>query len=166
MKSYRYKFFSREFVLHWKMLWRPLNSIFRKQAFTDVLQNRCPYKFRNIHRKTPATILNKRLQHRCFLVNIAKFLRTTFSIEHLLWLLLIFNVFWCVPKWLVKIEPAFPWIRSGLIVETEILKSIVKNTLKAFDGFKNKQQNCMKYCFLLCKSIYFLKVYSVHYTLR
>ena len=30
-----------------------------------------------------------RLQHRCFLVNIAKFLRKIFFIEHLWWLLLV-----------------------------------------------------------------------------
>ena len=39
-----------------------------------------------------------------------------------------------------------------------------KDKLKAFDEFKNKQQKCMKYSFLICKSIYILKVYSVHYT--
>ena len=32
--------------------------------------------------------IKKRLQHRCFPVNIAKFLRTAFFIEHLWWLLL------------------------------------------------------------------------------
>ena len=32
--------------------------------------------------------IKKKLQHRCFPVNIAKFLRTTFFIEHLRWLLL------------------------------------------------------------------------------
>ena len=32
--------------------------------------------------------VKKRLQHRCFLVNIVKFLRTSFFIEHLRWLLL------------------------------------------------------------------------------
>ena len=31
--------------------------------------------------------IKKRLQHRCFPVNIAKFLQTLFSIEHLWWLL-------------------------------------------------------------------------------
>ena len=31
----------------------------------------------------PATLLKKRLWHRCFPVNFAKFLRTTFFIEHL-----------------------------------------------------------------------------------
>ena len=35
----------------------------------------------------PATLLKKRLWHRCFPVNFAKFLRTTFFIEHLCWLL-------------------------------------------------------------------------------
>ena len=32
--------------------------------------------------------IKRKLQHRCFPVNIAKFLRTAFSIEHLWWLLL------------------------------------------------------------------------------
>ena len=32
--------------------------------------------------------IKRRLQHRCFPVNIAKFLRTAFSIEQLWWLLL------------------------------------------------------------------------------
>ena len=36
----------------------------------------------------PATLLKKRLWHRCFPVNFAKFLRTPFFIEHLWWLLL------------------------------------------------------------------------------
>ena len=62
---------------------------------------RCSYKFRKIHRKTPvpqseentsdrprpATLLKKRLWHKCFLVNFVKFLRTPFFIEHLSWLL-------------------------------------------------------------------------------
>ena len=36
----------------------------------------------------PATLLKRRLWHRCFSVNFAKFLRTLFLIEHLRWLLL------------------------------------------------------------------------------
>ena len=36
----------------------------------------------------PATLLKKRPWHRCFPVNFAKFLRTTFFIQHLRWLLL------------------------------------------------------------------------------
>ena len=36
----------------------------------------------------PATLLKKRLWHRCFPVNFVKFLRTPFLTEHLWWLLL------------------------------------------------------------------------------
>ena len=36
----------------------------------------------------PATLLKKRLQHRCFPVKFAKFLRTPFFTEYLRWLLL------------------------------------------------------------------------------
>ena len=36
----------------------------------------------------PATLLKKRLWHRCFPVNFAKFQRTPFFTEHLRWLLL------------------------------------------------------------------------------
>ena len=35
----------------------------------------------------------------------------------------------------------------------------LKVTLKAFDGFKNKQQKFMRKCFLICESTYILKVY-------
>ena len=43
---------------------------------------------------------------------------------------------------------------------------ILKDTLMVFDDLKNKQKKCMKECFLICKSIYVLKVYYIHYTLR
>ena len=36
----------------------------------------------------PRTLLKWRLWHRCFLVNLAKFLRSAFFIEHLWWLFL------------------------------------------------------------------------------
>ena len=36
----------------------------------------------------PATLLKKRLWHRCFPVNFAKFLKTPFLTEHFQWLLL------------------------------------------------------------------------------
>ena len=42
-----------------------------------------------------------------------------------------------------------------------------KDILKDFDDFKNKQQKCMKEYFLICKCMYILKVYLIHYyTLR
>ena len=41
-----------------------------------------------LNKVRPATLLKKRLWHRCFLVNFVKFLRTLFLTEHLWWLLL------------------------------------------------------------------------------
>ena len=45
-------------------------------------------KFAKFTGLRPATLLKKRLWHRCFPVNFVKFLRTPFFIEHLEWLLL------------------------------------------------------------------------------
>ena len=55
----------------------------------------CKYAFRSSVPKVsqssqPATLLKKKLWHRCFPVNITKFLRTPFLTEHLRWLLLCF----------------------------------------------------------------------------
>ena len=66
------------------------NSI-QKQPFADVLQNKCSWKFRKFHRKTPVlkslfnkvaalkacNFIKKRLQHKCFPVNIAKFFKNS-----------------------------------------------------------------------------------------
>ena len=74
----------------------------QKQPFADVLQNSYFKNFRNIHRKTPVleslsnkvaalkayNFIKNWLQHKCFLVNIAIFLKLAFYIEHLWWLLL------------------------------------------------------------------------------
>ena len=51
-------------------------------------------------------------------------------------------------------------------LKTNCSKKSVKDTLKGFGDFKNKQQKCMKWCFLMCKSMCILKLYSIHYTLR
>ena len=48
----------------------------------------CQSLFFNKVAGRPATLLKKRLWHRCFPVNFVKFLRTPISIEHLWWLLL------------------------------------------------------------------------------
>ena len=45
--------------------------------------------FNKIEGLRPATLFKKRLCHRCFPLNIVKFLRTPFCIEHFWWLLLI-----------------------------------------------------------------------------
>ena len=47
--------------------------------------------FNKVAGPRPATLLKKRLWHRCFPVNFAKFLRTPFLTEHLRWLLLNFE---------------------------------------------------------------------------
>ena len=44
--------------------------------------------------------------------------------------------------------------------------SILKDTLKAFDDFKNKQNTAGNNIFLIRKSMYILKVYSIHSILR
>ena len=53
-------------------------------------RNSCPEVFckRDVLRNFAKFKLKKRLWHRCFPVNFAKFLRTPFSIEHLWWLFL------------------------------------------------------------------------------
>ena len=57
-----------------------------KKVFLKISQNSQPVSF--LIKLRPATLLKKRLQHRCLLVSFVKFLRTPFFIEHLRWLLL------------------------------------------------------------------------------
>ena len=47
--------------------------------------------FHKVANLRPATLLKMRLWHRCFTVNFAKFLRTSFFTEHLQWLLLLLD---------------------------------------------------------------------------
>ena len=58
-------------------------SYIKKQSPRRVL-----WKGEKVKKAPPATSLKKRLWHRCFPVNFAKFLRTSFFTEHLWWLLL------------------------------------------------------------------------------
>ena len=83
-----------------KMLDQSQNA--QKQSLADVLQNNYSEKFRKFYSKTPVlephfnkvaglqvwSFIKKRLQHRCFPVKFATFLRTPFLKEHLYWLLL------------------------------------------------------------------------------
>ena len=70
--------------------------------FADFKKN-CNFLKKGLqHRKTPVLeshfkkvaglearkSMKRKLQHRCFPMNIAKFLKTAFSVEHLWWLLL------------------------------------------------------------------------------
>ena len=65
-------------------------------SFIEAVVQMCPVKkvFLEISQNSqentqaaPATLLKKRIWHRCFPVDFAKFLRTPFLIEHLWWLL-------------------------------------------------------------------------------
>ena len=61
-------------------------EVFLKKVFLEISQN----LQENICARVSflATLLKKRLWHRCFPVNIAKFLRPPFLTEHLRWLFL------------------------------------------------------------------------------
>ena len=92
----------------------------------------------------PATLLKKRLLHRCFPVNFAKFLRTPFFTEYLWWLLLKFSItklsqdFW----WL--------WILSKLLIPwTMTFYCVLKkfdfgdNLITWIETWLNDQQSCV-----------------------
>ena len=61
-----------------------------KKVFLEILQNSLEKTCARVSffNKVAATLLKKRLWHRCFPVNLAKLLRTPFFTEHLRWLLL------------------------------------------------------------------------------
>ena len=78
-----------------------LNTEVQNQSPKGVLRKKCSYKFWKIHRKTcirvffhkvvdlrPATLLKKRLWHRCFSREFWEICKSTFFIEHLRCLLL------------------------------------------------------------------------------
>ena len=71
---------------------------FKKDVFTNSAKFRgkhlCQSLFFNkVSDRRPATLLKKRLWHRCFPVNFAKFLRIPFLTGHLWWLLLFKELF-------------------------------------------------------------------------
>ena len=92
--SFRKMSHNYSFVVLKYLFWNELTFLFtydviitfyQKQPFADFLQKMCFYIFCSIHRKTSVLesllackFIKKRLQHRCFLANIAKFLRTAF----------------------------------------------------------------------------------------
>ena len=62
--------------------------------------------FNKVADPRPATFLKKKLRHRCFPVNFANFLRTPIFIEHLWWMLLIFQN-WAYNKWNFEVKLGF-----------------------------------------------------------
>ena len=95
-----------------RLLYKGLNKIkkkknIHKKLFTEVVVQRCSAKevllkisqnsqetqvleslFNNVSGLRACNFIKKRLEHRCFPVNFAKFLRRSFLIEQLRWLLL------------------------------------------------------------------------------
>ena len=89
-------FFQEKFPLPSSDLKNVLIKDFPMQSFTNVLQIRCYCKFPSNHKKYlcwslflihaliklqdwwPATLLKKKPQHKCFLVNVLKYLKKNF----------------------------------------------------------------------------------------
>ena len=73
-------------VLYKLISWRPAEAATRgvlcKKVFLEI------FRTSKISLR-PATLLKKRLRHRCFPVKFLKFLRTAFPTEHLWWLHLV-----------------------------------------------------------------------------
>ena len=99
----------------------------------------------------PATLLKKKLWHRCFPVNLAKFLRTPFLTEHLPWLLLTYNFKWAIDYHLI-------WMSSSLKVAGEILEAvsgctlwfaILWNIFETLPGGQNKIAKLMFYATII-----------------
>ena len=68
-----------------------------KRVFKEISQNSQENTCAGVSfligcRPQPATLLKKRLWHRCFRVDFAKFIRTHFLTEHLQWLLLVVQI--------------------------------------------------------------------------
>ena len=88
----------------------------QKQLFAEFHQNKRSYKFCNIHRKIPVSecffrkvaglepckSIKRRLQYRCFPVNIPKLLKKAFSIGQIWWLLLELRYFFSL--WYITLK--------------------------------------------------------------
>ena len=78
----------------------------------------------------PATLLKKRLWHRCFPVNFVKFLRTPFLTEHLPWLLLYMRLAWdYYSSALMFFTPCSPFWNRRKTIMIELMKGLFYNTI-------------------------------------
>ena len=117
-----------------------------KKVFLEIPQNpqentcsRVSF-FNKVGGLRPATLLKKRLWHRCFSVNFVKFLRTHFFIEHLRWLLLTI-----LPSIITDLKLQYDVTKNKIqsnigIVFTKILIRFIKNSLRTerLESFKVK----------------------------
>ena len=90
-------------MFYWQLIILAIEAVIQRcsveKVFLEIWQNSkentCVRVSFLISCRRPATWLKKRLWHRCFPVNFAKFLRTPFLIEHLRWLLLYSQKMFC-----------------------------------------------------------------------
>ena len=82
-----------QILILWARIYKTVDCRFtlkrQKQSSEVFYKKRCSKKLCKIYRKAPsarASLLKKRLQHRCFPVNFAKFLRTSFLQSTSWWL--------------------------------------------------------------------------------
>ena len=62
----------------------------------------------------PATLLKKRLWHRCFPRNFTKILKTPSSTEHLRWLLLFLTILFLVCEWIQTLRETNDEIKANI----------------------------------------------------
>ena len=74
------------FSLHARILRSSRPEVFCKKVFFEISQNSQENTCARVSLLRPATSLKKRLRHRCFPVNVVKFLRTPFHIQRFWWL--------------------------------------------------------------------------------
>ena len=90
---------------------------------------------------------------------------------HVLWTTRIISIKFSGKMWLMIILKVGKNHGFTLSLEDTFLEKPQEGSnwgLKAFNDFRNKQQKQGKVyeCFLICKSVYIVKVYSMHSTLR
>ena len=106
-------------VLIWNQKWSSRQDVSCKKG---ALRNFTKFTAKDLCLR-PATLLKKRLWHRCFPVNFVKFLRTPVFIEHLSWLF-----FSCLVKKVLKVGLSL----SKKICVTCFIESPLKVIKKAF----------------------------------
>ena len=95
--------------------------------------------FNKVAGLAPATLLKKRLWHRCFPVNFVKFLRTPFYIEHLWWLLLLMcNSF----RRTASFVEHFIFLSDKIILNQEVKKIQMKNFILVFELKSENEGQC------------------------
>ena len=94
-----------------------------KKVFLEISQNSQEIPVP----ETPATLLKRRLWHRCFSVNFTKFLRTHFFTEHLWWLRL------CI---LLKYVLSHCWkkVFFWCVIFTSVRQQMLKGMPQLFEG--------------------------------